>query len=72
MPHGEHTKTTEFLRRVEYDWREATWHLRIKANLDAGLNFVLTLDEQIKKLLCVDDSLTEVCHETDQGRIPLV
>lgn len=35
-------------------------------------NLVLAFDKQVKELLCVDNSLTEVRHQTNQGSVPLV
>lgn len=35
-------------------------------------DLVLTLDEQVQQLLGVDHRLSEVCHETNESRVPLV
>jgi len=47
-------------------------HFRVEADLDSSLDLVFTLDQQVEKLLGVDDGLAEVGHEADQGRVPLV
>ena len=53
------------LRGVEYNWRQTRRHLTIQPDLDTGLNLVLGLDQSIKQLVRVDDSLTVVSHETN-------
>ena len=72
MTHWQHAKTSELLRRVEHNRWESTWHLWVEADLDTRLYLVLTLDEEVKQLLGVDDCLTEVRHQTNQSRVPLV
>ena len=72
MPHGQHTQTTKLFWSVEYHWREPAWHLRVQTNLYSSLDLVLALDEQVEKLLSVDDCFTEVSHETDESCIPFV
>ena len=72
MAHRKHAKTSQLLWCVEYYRREAAWHLGIEAYLDTCLYLVLTLDKQVKKLLCVNHCLSEVCHQADQSRVPFV
>lgn len=72
VTHRQHAKTSELLGCVEHDRREATRHLGVKTDLDTSLDLVLTLDEQIKQLLRVDDRFTEVRHQANQSRVPLV
>ena len=72
VTHGQHAQPSDLLGRVEDDGREATGHLRVEADLDARLDLVLALDEQVEQLLRVDDSLAEVRHQADQRRVPLV
>ena len=72
MAHRQHIKTTKLLGRVEHNRRETTWHLTIQTNLNTRLDLVLILHKQIKELLSVEDGLTVVRHETDEGSIPLV
>ena len=47
-------------------------HFRVETDLDPGLDFVLALDEHVQQLLRVDHGLTEVGHQANQGRVPLV
>ena len=72
VTHRQHAEPTELLRRVEDDRREATRHLGVETDLDACLNLVLTLHQQVQQLLRVDDRLAEVRHQPDQRRVPLV
>jgi hypothetical protein len=60
------------LRSIEHDWRETRWHLAVQTNFDTGLNFVLGLDESIQKLVRVNDSLSIVRHQADEGCVPFV
>ena len=46
--------------------------LRVETDLDAGLDLVLTLDEEVKELLGVNSGLAEVGHQPNQGRVPFV
>jgi len=72
VSHRQHAKTSKLLRRVEHDRWETTRHLGVEADLDTCLDLVLALDEEIKQLLGVDDRLTEVRHQANQSRVPLV
>lgn len=72
MAHGQHAQTSEFLGRVEHHRGEPARHLGVETDLDTSLDLVLTLDEQVQQFLSVDDCLTEVRHQADQSRIPLV
>ena len=72
VAHRQHAEPAQLLRRVEDDRREAGRHLRVEADLDARLDLVLALDEQVEQLLRVDDRLAEVRHQADQRRVPLV
>ena len=47
-------------------------HFGVEADLDTRLNLVLALDEQIEKLLRVDDRFAEVGHQPDQRRVPFI
>ena len=72
VTHGEHAQTAQLLGGVEDDGWETRGHFRVEADLDARLDLVLTLDEEVEQLLRVDDRLAEVRHQTDQRRVPLV
>ena len=72
MSHGQHSEASQFLRRVEDDRRKSGGHFGIESDLDTSLDLVLAFDEQIEKLLRVDDRLSEVSHQPDQRRVPLV
>ena len=72
VAHGKHSQATQFLRRVEDDRREPRRHLEVEADLDARLDLVLALDEQVEQFLRVDDRLPEVRHQPDERRVPLV
>ena len=41
-------------------------------NYSLTTHFVLALDKQVKELLCVDYSLSEVSHQTNQSSVPFV
>lgn len=69
---GYDTTLTELFGSVEDDRRESAGHLGVEANLDSRLYLVLTLDEQVEQLLGVDNCLSEVGHQADQRRVPLV
>jgi hypothetical protein len=36
------------------------------------LNFVFALNKQVEQLIRVQNGFTIVCHQTNQGRVPLV
>mmetsp|Transcript_10204 Transcript_10204/g.41240 ORF Transcript_10204/g.41240 Transcript_10204/m.41240 type:complete len:678 (+) Transcript_10204:3871-5904(+) len=72
MAHREHAEAANLLGCVEDDWGESAGHLGVEANLDAGLNFVLALDQQVKQLLRVHCRLPVVGHQPDERRVPLV
>ena len=72
MAHTQHAQPSELLRSVEDDRGEAGGHLGVESDLDTRLDLVLALYKKIEQLLCVDDRLAEVGHQTDQGRVPLV
>lgn len=44
MTHGQHAKSTQLFRRVEYHGREPTRHFRIEADFYSSLNLILALD----------------------------
>ena len=62
----------DYCVQIVHTWREPGRHFGVQSNLDPGLDLVLTLDEQIQQLLSVDHGLTEVGHQTNQGRVPFV
>lgn len=72
MSHGQHAETSQLFWSVEDHRREAAGHFRVETDLDTRLNLVLALHQKIQELLRVDDSLTEVRHQTDQSGVPLV
>lgn len=72
MTHGEHTQSTQFLGCIKDDRRETRGHFGVETHLNSGLNFVFTLHQQIQDLFSMDDSLTIIGHQTDEGSIPLV
>lgn len=72
MSHGKHSKSTQLLRGVKHHRRETTRHFGVQPNLDTGLDLILTLHQQVQKLLSVDHGFTEVCHQTNQSSVPLV
>mmetsp|Transcript_13991 Transcript_13991/g.37789 ORF Transcript_13991/g.37789 Transcript_13991/m.37789 type:complete len:271 (+) Transcript_13991:2902-3714(+) len=72
VSHGEHAQATDLLGGVK-DYRGETGrHLGVQANLDASLDLILALDQQVKQLLGVHHRLAVVCHETDEGCVPFV
>lgn len=72
MAHGQHAKAAQLFGSVE-DYRgEATGHFGVKADFDTCLDLVLTLDQQIQKLLSVDHCFTEVRHQAYQSCVPFV
>src|SRR6267154_5074041 len=71
VTHRQHSKATKLLRCVEDGW-ETGWHLTVQADLDMGLDLVLCFHKGIQELVCVNDSLTVVSHQTDQSSVPLV
>src|SRR6267154_3450877 len=72
VTHRQHSKATKFLRCVEDDRWKTGWHLTVQADLDTGLDLVLCFHKGIQELVCVNDSLTVVSHQTDQSSVPLV
>lgn len=72
VTHGQHAEPTQLLGCVEDHRREPGGHLGVETDLDTGLDLVLTFDQQIQQLLSIDDSLSEVCHQTDQSSVPFV
>ena len=72
VAHGQHAEATQLLGRVEHDRRETTGHFRVKTDLDTGLNLVFAFDQQVQELLGVNDRLSEIGHQTDEGSVPLV
>jgi hypothetical protein len=60
------------LWRVEDNGRETRRHLRVETDLDTCLDLVLGLDERVQKFVCVNDSLTVVRHQTNEGCVPLI
>lgn len=72
VAHRQHSQSSQLLRCVEHDGRESRGHLRVEADLDASLNFVLALHQQIEQLLRVDDRLSEIGHQSNQRGVPFV
>mmetsp|Transcript_13659 Transcript_13659/g.18093 ORF Transcript_13659/g.18093 Transcript_13659/m.18093 type:complete len:330 (-) Transcript_13659:4853-5842(-) len=72
VAHTQHAEAAELLRGVKDDRRKPGRHLRVETNLDPGLDLVLAFDEEVEHLLGVHHRLSEVRHEADQGRVPLV
>eukprot|EP00964_Phaeocystis_antarctica_P078146 scaffold48598_cov65-Phaeocystis_antarctica.AAC.1 len=72
VAHREHAEAADLLGRVEDHGREARGHLGVEADLDARLDLVLALDEQVEQLLRRDGGLAEVGHHADERRVPLV
>ncbi|CAN8015573.1 unnamed protein product, partial [Ixodes persulcatus] len=72
VSHGKHAQASQLFGGVEHHRRKATRHLGVEANLDPGLDLVLTLHQQVQQLLGVHHRFAEVCHQPDQGRVPLV
>lgn len=72
VAHAEHAEAAELLGSVEHGRREARRHLRVEADLDARLDLVLALHQQIQQLLRVHHRLAVVAHQADQRRVPLV
>lgn len=72
MSHGKHSQSTQLLRGVKHHRRETAGHFGVQTNLDTGLDLILTLHQQVQKLLSVDHSFTEVCHQTNQSCVPLI
>ena len=72
VTHRQHAQTAQLLRRVEHHRRETTRHLAVQTDLDARLDLVLALHQQVQHRLRVDHRLAEVRHQTDQRRVPLV
>ena len=72
VPHGEHAESSDFFRGVENHWGETAGHLGVEPDLDAGLDLVLALDQQVEQLLRVHRRLSVVRHQPDERRVPLV
>mmetsp|Transcript_19227 Transcript_19227/g.59289 ORF Transcript_19227/g.59289 Transcript_19227/m.59289 type:complete len:634 (-) Transcript_19227:308-2209(-) len=72
VAHRQHPEAAEFLGRVEQNRREARGHLGVESDLDARLDLVFALDEEVEHFLGVDDGLAEVGHEPDERGVPLV
>lgn len=72
MAHGQHAKTTQLFGSVEDNRRETARHFRVETNLDTRLDLVLALHKQVQELLGIDNSFTEVRHQTNQSRVPFV
>ena len=72
VAHGQHAKSTQLLGRVEHHRGEPAGHLGVEANLDPGLDLVLTLHQHVQQLLSVDHRLPEVCHKPNQGSVPFI
>ena len=72
VAHAHHAQAAQLLRRVEHHGREARGHLAVEAHLDARLDLVLALHQDVQHLLRVDHRLAEVGHQPDQRRVPLV
>mmetsp|Transcript_51851 Transcript_51851/g.121766 ORF Transcript_51851/g.121766 Transcript_51851/m.121766 type:complete len:1251 (+) Transcript_51851:175-3927(+) len=72
VAHREHAEPAELLGRVEHHRREPRGHLGVEPDLDARLDLVLALDEQVEQLRGVDHRLAEVGHQADHRRVPLV
>ena len=51
VAHTQHAQSPQLLGRVEDDGREAVGHLGVEADLDACLDLVLTLHQQVQQLL---------------------
>jgi len=51
VAHREHAQPADLLWRVEDDRREARGHLGVESDLDARLDLVLALDQQVEQLL---------------------
>lgn len=72
VTHAQHSQTAQFFGSVEHNRRETGRHLRVEANLDTSLNFVLALDQQVQQFLGIDHSLTEVGHQAYERCVPFV
>lgn len=72
MSHRKHTQSSQLFRSIEHHRRKSAWHFRIQTNLDTSLDFILTLHQEVQQFLSVDDSLSKVCHKTNQSSIPFV
>lgn len=72
VAHGQHAKATQLFGSVEDYRRETARHFGVETDLDTCLNLVLTFHQQIEELLCVDYSLTEVRHQTNESSVPFV
>lgn len=72
MAHGQHAETTQLFGSVEDNRRETARHFRVETDLDTRLDLVLALHKQVQELLGIDNSLTEVRHQTNQSRVPFV
>lgn len=72
MAHGQHAQTPQLLRGVEDHRRKTAWHFGVQTNLNTSLDLVLTLHQEVQQLLCVHHGFSEVCHKTNQSRVPFV
>mmetsp|Transcript_29770 Transcript_29770/g.62393 ORF Transcript_29770/g.62393 Transcript_29770/m.62393 type:complete len:346 (-) Transcript_29770:4155-5192(-) len=62
MAHRQHAEPSKLFRRIENNRRKTRGHLRVQSDLDASLNLILALHEEIQQLCCVDHGLTEIGH----------
>ena len=69
---GEHAESYQLLGVVEDHGEEPGGHFGIEFDFDPSLYIVLVFDEQVEELAGVEHGLAVVCHETDEGRVPLV
>lgn len=57
---------------LKHTRRETRRHLAVQADLDSGLNLVLSLDKSIEKLVGVNHCLAVVRHKADYRGVPFV
>lgn len=72
VAHGEHAQPPQLFRGVKHHRRETAGHFGIQTNFDSSLDFILTLHQQIKQLLSIDNSFPEICHQANQSCIPFI
>ena len=72
MTHRHHAQTAQLLGCVEYDRRETRRHLTVQTHFNTSLNLVFALYKTVQHFFCIDNCFTEIGHEGNQCRIPLV
>lgn len=72
MAHGEHAQPPQLLRGVEHHRRKTAGHFGVQADLDPSLDFILTLHQQIKQLLSIYNSFSEISHQANQSCVPFI